>query len=160
MLLLLHMCACCSFTQDHLLCLLMGDPLLGEEVELVRSEAGSSAENLEVAGLPGWGAGWQRVIWGKEGPAQLQEGRVRGCAGKRSALEPSASEHEDIFQVSGEGGVNLDLESEALEVDFGQPAGLCLPVLGLWSSGLGLGTRLAPGLAGEAESRASEIGWA
>ena len=75
-------------------------PLSGEDVEHIRWWR-SLAGNLQVASLPGWGAGWQRGDPGGRGPTQLQEGRVQGLCQKRSGLEPPTIEHEGISQVLG-----------------------------------------------------------
>lgn len=64
-----------------------GDPLSGEEVGLA-GRWRSSAGNLEVAGLPGWGAWGQRGDPGGGGPAQPQEGGVQGLCQQRSGSEP------------------------------------------------------------------------
>lgn len=60
-------------------------PLSGEDVERIRGWR-SPAGNLQVAGLPGWGAGGQKErSWREKGPAHPQDGRS-SCA--RSRLEP------------------------------------------------------------------------
>lgn len=74
------------------------DPLSGEEVELARRWR-SSARNLEVAVLPGWGAGGQRGDpWGG-GPAQLQEGGVQGHVPEEVGVGAPASEHQGTSQA-------------------------------------------------------------
>ena len=73
-------------------------PLSGEDGERIRGWR-SPAGNLQVAGLPGWGAGGQKErSWREKGPAHPQDGRVQLCQIRVGA---PAGEHKDTSQDPG-----------------------------------------------------------
>ena len=122
MLLLLQVCAHCSFTPRTPLLPADGDRLSGEEEELVRRWR-SSAGIREAVSLPGLLLEGRGEVLGEEGPAQLQNGRVQGLCQKRAHCGP--------WGGRGECGPGIRAP------ESGHQAAGPLSVLDLWSSRLG-----------------------
>lgn len=114
------LCVYCSFLLGAPYWRLMGSSVR-EEVESARRWR-SSARNLEVAVLPGWGAGGQRGDpWGRR-PSSAAGREVQGHVpeefGGWSPTQVSTRAHPG----PEEEGVNLDLDPEPLKVDSRGPS--------------------------------------